>query len=121
MLAGLAPAAGAALVEPVAAAGATALPSATTASAAAAERPELLTLGVELDAKQAAYRAALARPEEARAVAAELWPKPPASIVITSAADRRALWLLRAGGRLWATHVQRAQVRLPPTAPCRGP
>lgn len=35
------------------------------------------------------YRAAVARLEQARALAAEQWPEPPPSIVITSAADRR--------------------------------
>ena len=51
---------------------------------------ELLTLGHELDAKQAACRLALARVEQTKALAAELWPELPASIVIASAADRRA-------------------------------
>ncbi|MET4449730.1 hypothetical protein ABIB75_008044 [Bradyrhizobium sp. GM2.2] len=37
-----------------------------------------------------AYRAAVARLEQARAPAAEQWPEPPPSVVITSAADRRA-------------------------------
>ncbi|WP_157113540.1 hypothetical protein [Bradyrhizobium embrapense] len=89
MLAGLAPAAGAALIVP-AAEGAAAPPSATTAAAAAVEDPALLALGAELDERQAAYRTALARLEEARATATELWPELPTSIVIASAADRRA-------------------------------
>jgi len=41
-----------------------------------AESPALLALGVELEERQSAYRAAVARLEQARADAADLWPEP---------------------------------------------
>jgi hypothetical protein len=48
----------------------------------AAESPELLALGAELDVKIDAYRAAAVRLTEARAVAAQLWPAVPAELVV---------------------------------------
>ncbi|MVT69992.1 hypothetical protein GPL21_33455 [Bradyrhizobium pachyrhizi] len=78
VIAGFAPTVGTAIAAPA--------PSA--ALAAAAESPALLALGVELDERQAAYRAAAACLEKARTVAAELWPEPPAAIVIKTSCEQ---------------------------------
>lgn len=87
LVAALVPAAGTAVALPKAMETAAAVlpPPAASAGpaigAAASESRELLALGVELDAKLQAYRAAAARLAEARAVATHLWPDAPASIV----------------------------------------
>jgi hypothetical protein len=84
MMAALAPAADAAVALPTV----TKRTTPAASSMAAAETPELLALGAELDGKIEAYRLSAARLAKARAVATELWPAVPADLVVVGRADR---------------------------------
>jgi hypothetical protein len=83
MIAPFAPAAGTAVALPAVIKATAAIAAPPVAPpVAAAESPELLALGAELDVKIDAYRAAAGRLAEARVVAARLWPAVPAELVV---------------------------------------
>jgi hypothetical protein len=92
LAAAFAPSVGTAVALPVIIKAANAIAPAVAAPLAAvpaAESPELLALGAELDTKLDDYRAAAASLEEARAVAAKLWPAAvPAKLIVMEQVDR---------------------------------